>query len=197
MNALDAAVDQDIAGQLFERAYFRGWLARLWAALRRRPSRLLHLNELASGWTIHSRHFAGSRSVPIKQIRGSENRGDDFDASFHPLHEDDKDRWRRVAQAWLSRHNLPPVELIHAGDIYFVRDGHHRISVAAALGEQEIDAVVTEWEVEDVRTAAQRETANEPGGCAAPASSASGSLDSIRDHLAAGGTRLPAGEQCA
>ncbi|CAA9293075.1 MAG: hypothetical protein AVDCRST_MAG26-4252 [uncultured Chloroflexia bacterium] len=197
MNAIDVTLDQDIAGKLFDRAYFQGLRARVWAALHRRPSRLLDLNELSAGWTIHSRHFAGSRSVPIKQIRGSENRADDFDAAFHPLDADDKDRWRRVAEAWMRRHNLPPIELIHAGDIYFVRDGHHRISVAAALGEQEIDAVVTEWEVEDVRTAAQRGTGHEPGGRAAPASSASGSLGSIRDRLAAGGTPLPAGEQCA
>ena len=43
--------------------------------------------------------------------------------------------------------SLPPVELIQLGDAYFVRDGHHRISAAAALGQQEIDAQVTVWQV--------------------------------------------------
>ena len=50
-----------------------------------------------------------------------------------------------VTRAYLRGIGLPPVELIQIGEVYFVRDGHHRISVAAALGQQEIDAVVTIW----------------------------------------------------
>jgi hypothetical protein len=41
---------------------------------------------------------------------------------------------------------LPPVELIQVGDVYFVRDGHHRISVARMMGQDSIDAEVTVWE---------------------------------------------------
>ncbi len=37
---------------------------------------------------------------------------------------------------------LPPVELIQIGHEHFVRDGHHRISVARALGEYDIEAEV-------------------------------------------------------
>ena len=47
-----------------------------------------------------------------------------------------------MAQAKLDGTVLPPVELIQVGDIYFVRDGHHRISVARALGEEYIDAEI-------------------------------------------------------
>lgn len=43
---------------------------------------------------------------------------------------------------------LPPVRLVQVGDLYFVRDGHHRISVARALGQQDIKARVTIWQVE-------------------------------------------------
>ena len=39
---------------------------------------------------------------------------------------------------------LPPVDLMKIGEIYFVRDGHHRVSVARALGARDIDAYVTE-----------------------------------------------------
>ena len=39
---------------------------------------------------------------------------------------------------------MPPVELLKVGDIYFVRDGHHRVSVARALGRADIDAYVTD-----------------------------------------------------
>jgi len=42
---------------------------------------------------------------------------------------------------------LPLVDLVQVGDVYFVRDGHHRISVARAFGQESIDAQVTVWEV--------------------------------------------------
>ena len=42
---------------------------------------------------------------------------------------------------------LPAVVLVQVGDIYFVQDGHHRISVARALGQSEIEARVTIWQV--------------------------------------------------
>jgi ParB-like chromosome segregation protein Spo0J len=40
-----------------------------------------------------------------------------------------------------KRSVLPPVELIQV-DGFFVQDGHHRISVAKALGEDYVDAEV-------------------------------------------------------
>jgi len=43
---------------------------------------------------------------------------------------------------------LPPVELVQVGDVYFVRDGHHRISVARTVGQRDIEAEVTVWHVD-------------------------------------------------
>ena len=40
------------------------------------------------------------------------------------------------------------MELVQLGDLYFVREGHHRISVAQAMGQESIDAEVTVWLVE-------------------------------------------------
>jgi hypothetical protein len=37
--------------------------------------------------------------------------------------------------------------LIQVGDDYFVRDGHHRISVARAFGREQIDAEVIVWDL--------------------------------------------------
>jgi hypothetical protein len=48
-----------------------------------------------------------------------------------------------IAKLRLEGRPLPPVELIQVGDSYFVRDGHHRISVARAFGQTAIDAQVT------------------------------------------------------
>jgi hypothetical protein len=89
-----------------------------------------------------NRRYAGIQSVPIERIRGSEGRSEDFDNAFNPLHERSLSRWLSVASVRLAGAAVPPVELIQSGEVYFVRDGHHRISVAKALGEQFIDAEV-------------------------------------------------------
>jgi hypothetical protein len=39
---------------------------------------------------------------------------------------------------------MPPVDLYRVGEVYFVKDGHHRVSVSRALGYHEIDAHVTD-----------------------------------------------------
>jgi hypothetical protein len=81
--------------------------------------------------------------VPMDQIQGSEGREHDFDLDFNPLQSHNMDRWVNVAVARQLGISLPPVELVQVGQIYFVRDGHHRISVAKALGQREIEAEVT------------------------------------------------------
>jgi hypothetical protein len=76
-----------------------------------------------------------------------DRRSNDFDRDFHPLQDHCKDRWLRVARARDEDKVLPPVVLVQVGDVYFVRDGHHRISVARARGQLDIEAEVTVWQV--------------------------------------------------
>jgi hypothetical protein len=87
--------------------------------------------------------------VVIDQIRASESRGADFDCDFNPLHDQTRDRWLRIARAREQGRTLPPVALIQIGDFYAVRDGHHRLSVARALGQRSVEAKVIVWEVGD------------------------------------------------
>jgi ParB-like chromosome segregation protein Spo0J len=54
-----------------------------------------------------------------------------------------------VALARLKGVVLPAVELAQVREAYYVLDGHHRISVARAFGQESIDAAVTVWEVEE------------------------------------------------
>jgi hypothetical protein len=132
---------------LYERAHRDGWWHRLRARLRGRPTRLLDLATIVAGGTISARHALGQQTVPIAMIRGTEGRRDAFDDAFHPLNTRSRQRWHSIARAWLQGVSLPPVDLIRVGDIYVVRDGHHRISVLRALGIDEIDAVVTAWDI--------------------------------------------------
>jgi hypothetical protein len=137
----------NIASALYARSCHAGRVGRIWAELRGQSRRLLDLNTVAAASAIGDRRAAGTQTVPICQIRGSEGRCDDFDVAFRPLKTHTEERWVSVARAYLRGLGLPPVELIQIGAVYFVRDGHHRISAAAALGQQEIDAVVTVWQV--------------------------------------------------
>jgi hypothetical protein len=61
----------------------------------------------------------------------------------------------RIAVAQQMGKTMPPVELIRVGNAYFVRDGHHRISVAQALGQEEVDAQITVWEATRPRSRKQ------------------------------------------
>ena len=138
------------AEALFASARRAGRARQVWARLRGHSRRLLDLHSVAACSTVGDRRAAGMQTVAIGQIRGSEGRCEDFDCAFHPLREYTEERWVSVARAQLRGLGLPPIELIQLGDAYFVRDGHHRISVAAALGQQEIDAMVTIWQVAEL-----------------------------------------------
>jgi hypothetical protein len=107
---------------------------------------LLDLNEIPTH-QIRSRHHGGIKPVCISRICGTMGRSTDFNRHFQPLSDRIRDRWVGVATAHLQNIPLPPVSLIQIRDYYFVQDGHHRISVAHALGETAIDAEITIWKV--------------------------------------------------
>ncbi len=123
-----------------------------WSLFCGRISRLLRgafqlydLNVIRKSLGVCGVFHAGIRVVELEKIVGSEGRTGDFDRRFHPLCERERERWVSVATARLSHQSLPPVELIQVGEAYFVRDGHHRISVARAFGQMAIDAEVIVW----------------------------------------------------
>ena len=138
---IDSLQRSNAAVALFNAALAAGQHRRKWAGLTRRPTALRHL-PVARGQGGHS---AGRRQVAIADIRGSEGRTSDFDNRFNPLSSQFRQRWASVANAIGEGVHQPPVDLIQVGAEYYVRDGHHRISVAAAMGQEMIDATVTEW----------------------------------------------------
>lgn len=104
------------------------------------------LNSLPGFAGFRREHSRGLVTVSTRRIIGSEGRGRDFDRFFHPLNERIRDRWIQVAVAILKGRHLPAVELIELDGCYYIRDGHHRVSVAQATGQNEIEAFVTVWE---------------------------------------------------
>ena len=72
-------------------------MSRVWSALSGHPCRLLDLADIWASFDVRSRHAAGTRPVPIREIRGSEGRSEDFDADFRPLRPHNTHRWVEVA----------------------------------------------------------------------------------------------------
>ena len=110
----------------------RGQWGQVWGALTGRSRRMLSLNEIEDACSVHSRRHCGVRTVDLARVRGSEGRQEDFDRDFNPLTNHTSGRWRRILAARQKGVCMPPVDLVQVGDLYFVRDGHHRISVARA-----------------------------------------------------------------
>ncbi|RIK41996.1 MAG: hypothetical protein DCC55_10315 [Chloroflexi bacterium] len=133
------------ASEQFRRLQGQAVRSKLWSTLTGRRRTLLKLNQVQRTTTLATRAHAGIQLVPIAKICGSEGRSDDFDADFRPLRANSMDRWVDIAIARSRDVPLPAVELVQIGDLYFVRDGHHRISVAKMAGQLEIEAEVTVW----------------------------------------------------
>ena len=129
---------------LFNAALTRGRIERFKRWITRHSGQLLDLDQLY-GIHMRAQYYGGVRAVALKKIRGSLGRTEDFDCDFNPLDSRLRDRWQSIAMAYLHNAGLKPVELIQVDDSYYVLDGHHRISVAHALGKCAIDAEVTVW----------------------------------------------------
>ncbi len=127
-----------IASNLFNRALSQGLRSRFFGKLTGHGSTLLTLDHQP----VACRENRSSRItfVPLDKIIGSEGRSEDFDQNFNPLQLHSRDRWVGIAVARRQGVALPPVELVQQGDRYFVRDGHHRISVAKIMGQLDIEA---------------------------------------------------------
>jgi hypothetical protein len=136
------------ASHLYQRSRNRAQWGRIRSILTKESRSLLDLNAAKNACDIRGRCYGGIRSVPLSEIRGSEGRCKDFDCDFQPLQKHTRDRWLSIAAAREMGTSMPPVDLVQVGDTYFVRDGHHRISVGRALGQKHIEAEITVWQVD-------------------------------------------------
>jgi hypothetical protein len=131
----------------FLRARRRAALARLASRLRGEPDDvgvILPYEEVIDALGFVSERTVGLRVVALDQIVGTVDRGRDFDRRFRPTSSRVRGRWERIAEAMRRGESMPPVDLLRIGEIHFVRDGHHRVSVARALRRADVDAYVTE-----------------------------------------------------
>ena len=145
--ARDTGFPDEDARTDFERSRRRANIARLASWVRGQPgdvTEVLPYDEVVSALGFVSERPLGLQVVPVAQIVGSVDRTRDFDRYFRPRSPALRARWQRLAAAQRRGEAMPPVELKKVGDLYFVVDGHHRVSIAFARGFTTIDADVTE-----------------------------------------------------
>jgi len=128
----------------FETARIQAFLRDAGAILRGDTRPLLSFDEVRRAARLEGQSYTGLKDVPIADIRGSVGRPNDFDASFLPVKPQLRKRWAQLDEAMRRGEPVPPIEVYHLGNVYFVKDGHHRVSVARHLGWKTIPARVIE-----------------------------------------------------
>jgi nucleotide-binding universal stress UspA family protein len=130
--------------QDFQSARQRASVQEILARFTGKSTQLLSYEEVAEKLKLHARSERGVQNIPIDAIVGSVGRYTDFTRTFLPRRADDQERWTGVRAAFLE-HGLPPIEVYKVGEVYFVIDGNHRVSIARQEGMKTIEARVIEF----------------------------------------------------
>jgi hypothetical protein len=147
MPSRDTGLPQADAQFDFGRARRRRAMARIAARLRRDPSDvnvILPFEEVVAALGRRGERRLGLETIPLDSIVGTVDRGREFDRRFRPTSGRVRTRWERIATAQRKGQAMPPIDVYRIGELHFVKDGHHRVSVAGALGYDVIEAWVTE-----------------------------------------------------
>jgi hypothetical protein len=128
----------------FSGVRMRAFLRSVFGVVSGHKSELMAWDEVKDKLRLRGMVARGIQTVPIENIVGSVGRYKDFDNAFLPTHNTLASRWRKINRAFYDDVSLPPVKLYKVGDVYFVLDGNHRVSVARAHGASYIDAEVSE-----------------------------------------------------
>ena len=131
----------------FLRVRRRQVLARLAHRLRREPddvNLMLPFDEVTAALGMRGERSLGLQTIRLDSIVGTVDSRRDFDRHFRPTSSRVRERWERLALAQRRGESMPPIEVYRVGDLHFVQDGHHRVSIALATGQTTIDAYVTE-----------------------------------------------------
>jgi hypothetical protein len=135
------------AADKLERLQSRGLIPSLLRLFSQKPDEtLLSFDQVTELLRSRQEIDRGTHLIPIASIVGSVGRYRDFDRAFLPLGGADAERWKQLDIAFNELRSLPPIAVYQIGDVYFVRDGNHRVSVAKANGLTHIEANVTEVE---------------------------------------------------
>ncbi len=136
-----------LARQDFSRARRRAFWQKLRNWFTGKDNDLLPLDEVRQNIPIEGPHYRGLKTIPIEKIVGSAGRYHEFNRAFLPMQDHTEDRWVNIGRAHYQDVTLPPIEVYKMGEVYFVKDGNHRVSVAHDRGQAFMDAFVTEIDI--------------------------------------------------
>lgn len=128
----------------FNRARSRAVIRELMARVTGQNIQLLNFDEVRTKLQAQNTSSRGLQDIPLHAIVGSVGRYDDFTRDFLPRKTVEAERWARVELAFNRLTGLDPIDVYKIGEVYFVKDGNHRVSVARQLGATRIEAYVTE-----------------------------------------------------
>jgi len=126
----------------FSKAISKGFYEELAGWFTRRSRRLLPFESVKEKLDLWFVTDLGIQSVRLDDIIGSQGRYRNFTRHFFPRDEALRHRWMGIDGMVSSGRSLPPVALYKVCNAYFVKDGHHRISVARSRKQYAIEAHV-------------------------------------------------------
>ena len=123
------------------KAAFQELIARLTG--KKEKLELLSYEEVRQKLRIIESSLEHLQTIPLDAIVGSVGRYQNFTRDFLPKEGINKERWARVMAQASGLKGLPPIDVYQVGEVYFVLDGNHRVSVARQMGNETIEAYVT------------------------------------------------------
>jgi len=137
-----------MAIQDFQSARQRAAVQEVLARFTGKSTKLLSYDEVAEKLNLHARMERGIQQIPLDAIVGSVGRTTEFTRTFLPRRAGDRQRWAGVKAAMQEDKGLPPIEVYKVGEVYFVVDGNHRVSIARQEKFKTIEARVIEFQTE-------------------------------------------------
>jgi hypothetical protein len=128
----------------FSKARLKSFINQIMSSFSGHPTTLLSYDDVKEKLHIGGPIYRGVKTIRVDQIAGSLNRYHEFDRAFLPKEDQLASRWQKVDRAFYEDIHLPPVVLYKVGEVYFVVDGHHRVSVAREKGQEFIEAEIRE-----------------------------------------------------
>ncbi len=131
----------------FQSARQRAAIQEILSRFTGKSTQLLSYEDVAEKLKLRIRTERGVQHIPIDAIVGSVGRNTEFTRTFLPRRAGDQQRWANVKAVFMdtdSGSNLPPIEVYKVGEVYFVIDGNHRVSIARQEKLTTIEARVIE-----------------------------------------------------
>jgi len=128
----------------FALAQHRAFTEKIISFFTRRSGNLLSFAEVKSRLNLQISVDRGLQEIELDDIVGSAGKHREFTRRFLPKTLQNEDRWRRIDELFY-RQGFPPIEVYKVGQVYFVRDGNHRVSVNRTHKVPTIEAYVVEY----------------------------------------------------